>query len=97
MQSRPTRRVKRSTEPIAGGSDEIFLIRKHGLQPQLAEQRVARTEAVIERALRRLQPPRHGIDRDRARAPFASQRARRREKARIVEKCPSHFDLDYMV
>src|SRR5258708_28806011 len=99
MQPRPTRCVKRGTEPIAGvgGSDEIVLIRQYGLQPQLAEQRVARTEAVIERALRRLQPPRHGIDRHRARAPFASQRARRGEKARIVEKWSPHFDLDYSV
>src|SRR5258708_1294030 len=99
MQPRPARRVKRHSEPIAGvgGSDEILLISQHGLQPQLAEQRVARTEAVIERALWRLQPPRDGIDRDGARAPLASQRASRGQKARIIEKCSSHFDLDYMV
>ena len=93
MQARPGRRVKRGCEPVAGfdGRYESLLIGKHGFQPQLAEQRVARTEAVIERALWGFQPLRDGIDRDRAWAPFASQRASRSEKARIVEECSSHF------
>src|SRR5258708_29914505 len=103
MQARPGRRVKRGGEPIAAfdGRDESLLIGKHGFQPQLAEQRVARREAVIERALWSAQALRDGIDRDCARAPFASQRASRGEKARIVEKCSSHqsrlLSLDLVV
>ena len=93
MQARPGRRVKRGRKPIAGFDrcDESLLIGKHGFQPQLAEQRVARREAVIERALWGFQSLRDGIDRDRAWAPFASQRASRGEKACIVEECSSHF------
>ena len=98
MQSCPGRRVERRGEPIASfdRSEESFLIGQHGVQPQLAEQRVTRREAVIERTLWRLQALRDGLDRDRSRPPFTSQRASRSEKARIVEKCSSH-DLDYYV
>ena len=80
--------MKRGGKPVSGfdGRDESLLIGKHGFQPQLAEQRVPRREAVIERALWGFQPLRDGIDRDRAWAPFASQRASRGEKALCVPK-----------
>src|ERR1700682_128540 len=93
MQARPGRSGKRGRKSIAGFDrcDESLRMGKHGFQPQLAEQRVPRREAVIERALWGFQPLRDGIDRDSAWAPFASQRAGRGEKASIVEECWSHF------
>ena len=53
MSARPSRRVERSAETVArlDRGDETLLIGEHGLQPQFAEQRVARGEAIVERAL----------------------------------------------
>src|SRR5215470_15337513 len=46
-------RQKRGSEPVASfdGRNEPLLIGEDGRQPQLAKQRVARSEAVVERAL----------------------------------------------
>src|SRR5258707_5104436 len=103
MQARPGGRMQRGAEPVAGfdGRDESLLIGEDGFQPQLAKQRIARSEAVIERALWSSQALRDRIDRDCAGAPFASQCPGRSEKARIVENCSSHsfrlFGLDCTV
>jgi hypothetical protein len=87
MQTRPGRRVKRGGESVPGfdGRHKTRLIGKYGLQPQLSKQRVARSEAVIERTFWRAQALRHRINRHGARAAFRSQCPSRSQEARIIE------------
>src|SRR5215831_16201555 len=99
----PGRRMKRGSEPVASfdGRNEPLLIGEDGRQPQLAKQRVARSEAVVERALWSFQALRDGIDRHGSGTPFASQRAGRSEKACTVEARSPHlsrlYGLDFKV
>ena len=63
ISARPSRRVERGAKTVArlDRRDETLLIGKHGLQPQFAEQRVAQSEAVVERALGSVQPLGYGM------------------------------------
>src|SRR5215831_7754128 len=93
MEAYPGWCVKRGGEPVAGfdGRDETFLIGEHGGQPQLAEQRVARGEAVVEGALWRFQVLGDRLDRHGGGTPFGGQRAGRRKEARIIEQRSPHI------
>src|SRR6202011_5066326 len=92
MQARPDRRVERGCEPVAGfyGRHESFLIGKYGFQPQLADQRVAGREPMVERTLWSAQALRDRINRHCTRAAFTGQLASRREEARVIVEWSSH-------
>ena len=92
MQARPGGGVKSGCEPVAGfdGRDESLLIGEGRFQPQFTEQRVARSEALVERTLGSSQPSRDRIDRHGRGTAFASDRAGRSEEAGFVEKRSAH-------
>src|SRR5271156_3118540 len=96
MAARPRRRVEGGAEAVAGldRSDKALLKRKHSREPQLAEQRVARREAVVERALWRLEPFGDGVDSHRGRPALGNELAGRGEKAGLIEsRSPHAFKL----
>ena len=84
--------MKRGGKTVAGLNclNEALLKGERCREPELAQQRVARGETVVERPLWSFQALGDGINRDRSRPAFASQRARRFQKADIVEQSPSH-------
>ena len=92
MLAHPPRRVKRGGKTVACLTcpNEVFLKGERGREPELAQQRIARGETVIERTLWSFQTFGDGINRDRGRPAFASQRACGFQKADIVEQRPSH-------
>src|SRR6516165_3759987 len=92
MPAHPPRRVKRGGQTVAGLNflNEALLKGERGREPELAQQRIARSETVVERTLWRFQALGDGIDRDRGRPAFAGQRTRSRQKTDIVEQRPSH-------
>ena len=86
MRPRPGRRVQRRGETIAGldRRDEALLVGQDRRQPEFAEQRVARGEAMIERTLRCPQILRDGIHRHCRRPVRISQRAGRLGRPRAL-------------
>ena len=92
ISARPSRRMKRGAKTVArlDRRDETLLIGKHGLQPQFAEQRVARSEAVVERALGGVQPLGYEIDGHRRRPPLRGELAGCGKEAGMIESGPSH-------
>jgi hypothetical protein len=98
MQARPGGRVKRGRKPIAGfdGRDESLLIGKHGFQPQFAEQRVPRREAVIERALGAFM---RCVMESTVTAPGPRSQANARAAARkpALSNSARPIDIDYLV
>ena len=96
MAARPRRRVERGAEAVAGldRGDEALLKGEHGRQPQFAEQRVARREAVVERTLWRLEPLGDGVDGNGGRPALGDELAGRGQEAGLIEsRSPHSFRL----
>ena len=87
MAARPRRRVESGAQAVAGldRSDKALLKREHSREPQLAEQRVARREAVVERALWRLEPLGDGVDGNGGRPALRDELAGRGQEAGLIE------------
>src|SRR6185437_16219722 len=93
--ARPGRHVQRRTQPVAGldRRDEPLLEVEHGVEPELAQQHVARSEAMIERALGGVQPLDDRIDGYRHRSALRAERAGRSQEVGMLEFRARH-DLD---
>src|SRR5215469_13421463 len=92
MGAHPDGGVERRGESVSrrNGGDEALLEGTRRRKPQLAQQHIARGEAVIEGAGRRLEPRRHGFDRDRRRPALGRQRTCGGEEIRIGESRAWH-------
>ena len=71
--------------------DETLLIGEHGLEPQFAEQRVARGEAIVERALGGLEPLGDRIDGHGDRPALRDELAGRGQEAGMIELRSPHL------
>src|SRR5260221_1178308 len=85
----------RSVAGVDGG-DESLLVGEDGLEPQLTQKNVARGEAVVERAGRRLEPLRERRNGHGGRPVLDRQVARGGEKVGVVEQRSPHLLIEYL-
>ena len=95
--------MQRGAQPLArlDRGDEALLIGEHGLEPDFAEERVARSEAIVERTLGRSNPLGDEIDGYGFRPALGNQPPRRVKEVRMIESRVPHayrlYGLDSIV
>ena len=93
MAAHPNRRVQGGGKPVAcfNRGDKARLKRERRPEPYVRQQKIARSEAMIERADRSAQSRSHRVDRHRGRAAFRSEVARGRKKVGFLEETFRHL------